>query len=141
MKEIITSIGNHENCVVCGARNDRGLHLQFVLQEDGSVHACFDCSGAFEGYAGRLHGGVISALLDGAMTHCISAHGHTAVTAELKVRYRHPVLTGVDAIIRGVIKQHSHPLFLMEAELSQNGEAKAIATAKFMEQPQLEQKD
>ena len=122
---------------MCGRANDRGLHLHFVLLEDGSVQASFDCGEAFEGYAGSLHGGVISALLDGAMTHCIFAQGHAAVTAELKVRYRHPVVTSRIAVVRGWMKRSSPPLYLMEAKLLQDGKVKATATAKFMDQPQL----
>ncbi len=131
----------HENCVVCGPSNDRGLHLQFVSLADGSVQASFDCGKAFEGYAGSLHGGVISALLDGAMTHCIFAHGHAGVTAELKVRYRHPVVIDHVAIVHGLIKLYSPPLYLMEAELLQDGQVKATATAKFMDQPQLAEEE
>ncbi len=127
----------HENCVVCGSSNDRGLHLQFVSLADGGVQASFDCSKAFEGYAGSLHGGVISTLLDGAMTHCIFAHGHAGVIAELRVRYRHPVVVDHIAIVRGRISRSSLPLYLMEAELLQDGQVKAIATAKFMDRPQL----
>ena len=131
----------HKNCVVCGTSNDRGLHLQFLSLEDGSVQASFDCGKAFEGYAGSLHGGVISALLDGAMTHCIFAHGHAGVTAELKVRYRHPVVVDHIAIVRGRICRCSPPLYLMEAELLQDGQVKATATAKFMDQPQLAEEE
>ena len=134
---IATSVRIHRNCVVCGPANHRGLHVQFVSQEDGSVRASFGCGRAFEGYAGSLHGGVISALLDGAMTHCIFAHGHAGVTAELKVRYRHPVVIDHTAIVRGWIRRSSSPLYLMEAELLQDGQVKATATAKFMDQPQL----
>jgi acyl-coenzyme A thioesterase PaaI-like protein len=39
---------------------------------DGGVEAHFDCSRIFEGYSHRIHGGVIAALLDGAMTNCCS---------------------------------------------------------------------
>jgi len=134
------SMPAHENCVVCGRSNDRGLHVQFVSLPDGSVQASFDCDRAFEGYAGRLHGGVISALLDGAMTHCIFAHGHAGITAELKVRYRHPVVTDHVAVVFGRIRNSSPPLYLMEAELLQDGQVKAIATAKFMAQAQLVEK-
>jgi len=66
----------HPNCIVCSPRHRCGFRLEFVLSEDGSVHAKFDCSKVFEGYPGLVHGGVISSLLDGAMTNCLFAHGH-----------------------------------------------------------------
>ena len=127
----------HENCVVCGPSNNSGLHVQFTQLDDGSTQASFGCGKAFEGYAGRLHGGVISALLDGVMTHCIFARGDVGVTGELKTRYRYPVVTDHPAIVRGWIKRCSPPLYLMEAELLQDGQVKVTATAKFMNQPQL----
>ena len=127
----------HKNCVVCGPSNDCGLHVQFKTLSDGSVQASFGCGKAFEGYAGRIHGGVISALLDGAMTHCIFARGDVGVTGELKVRYRHPVIVDLTAIVRGWIRRFSSPLYLMEAELLQDGQVKVIATAKFMAQSEL----
>ena len=130
------SMQTHNNCVVCGPSNDRGLHLQFVSLADGSAQTSFDCGKAFEGYTGSLHGGVISALLDGAMTNCMFARGYTVVTAELKVRFRHPVVTGTIATVRAWIDQSVPPLFLMKAELLQSGQVKATATGKFMDQTQ-----
>jgi len=79
---------------------------------------------------------VISALLDGAMTHCIFAQGHMGVTAELKVRYRHPVITGRIAVLSGRIRESRPPLYLMAAELLQDGQVKVTATAKFLALPQ-----
>lgn len=131
------AVSVHKNCVVCGPSNDRGLHVQFTELSDGRVQASFGCDRAFEGYAGRIHGGVISALLDGAMTHCIFARGHAGVTGELKVRYRYPVVVEQTAIVRGWVKRLSHPLYLMEGELLQNGQVKATATAKFMAESKL----
>ncbi|MBT3200514.1 MAG: PaaI family thioesterase [Phycisphaerales bacterium] len=127
----------HKNCVVCGSSNDRGLHVEFIPLADGGVQAFFQCGKAYEGYAGKIHGGVISALLDGAMTHCIFQQGDAGVTGELKVRYRHPVEVGQTAIVRGWIKRDATPLYITEAELIQDGQVKATATAKFMAQPQL----
>lgn len=127
----------HENCVVCGSSNDRGLHVQFIPLADGGVQAFFQCDKAYEGYAGKIHGGVISALLDGAMTHCIFACGKAGVTGELKVRYRHPVVVGQTAIVRGWINRVSGPLYITEAQLLQDQCVKAIATAKFMARSEL----
>ena len=86
-----------------------------------------------EGYPQTLHGGIIASLLDGAMTNCLFAHGHVAMTAELRVRYRKPVLIGPEMTIRAWITRSQPPLHLLEAELQQEGCAKAIASAKFFE--------
>lgn len=127
----------HSNCVVCSPSNDRGLRLQFSASEDGSVQARFDCDQAFEGYTDVLHGGTISSLLDGAMTSCLFAHGHPGVTAELTIRFRHPVRTGKPATVRAWIERCSPPLYVLKAEVVQNGQTKATASGKFMEQAQI----
>lgn len=127
----------HSNCVVCGTSNDRGLHLEFRTSEDGSVQAQFGCDTIFEGYASMLHGGVVSLLLDGAMTNCLFAHGHPGVTAELTVRFRHPVRTGGAVTVRAWIERCSPPLHVLRAELVQNGQIKATACGKFMDQARI----
>jgi uncharacterized protein (TIGR00369 family) len=123
----------HVNCIVCGRENPRGLHLQFSLASDGGVEASFDCQKVFEGYDNHLHGGVIAALLDGAMTNCLFAHGHLAVTAELTVRYRQPVAIGRPATVRAWIRQSSHGLHRMQAELQQENRLRVSAKATFLE--------
>jgi len=121
--------------MVCGRPRPAGLGLEFRLLSDGGVTADFDCAANFEGYGGMLHGGVVSAIADGAMTNCLFAHGIAAVTAELNVRFRHPVRLGTPLTVTARITRRAEPLFLVEAELTQAGQLKAKATGKFMETP------
>jgi len=124
----------HPNCVVCGAEHLFGMRLEFALLADGSVRAAFHRGEAFEGYPGLLHGGIISSLLDGAMTNCLYAHGQRGVTGELKVRFQHPVMTNQGAIVRAWIDHSSPPLHVLKAEIVQEELIRANATGKFMEQ-------
>jgi uncharacterized protein (TIGR00369 family) len=123
----------HPACVVCSDSNKRGLRLRYTPTEGDGVEAEMDCDRSLEGYGGRLHGGVIAAALDGAMTHCLFALGRTAVTAELNVRFKHPVATGRPATVRARLERDLGPLYLLEAELIQDGTVKAAASAKFLE--------
>jgi uncharacterized protein (TIGR00369 family) len=123
----------HPVCVVCGGTSARGLRIRYRPAGNDGVRAELDCDDSLQGYEGRLHGGVIAAALDGAMTHCLFALGRTAVTAELNVRYRHPVATGRPATVRSRLARDLAPLYLVQAELVQDGVVKAEATAKFME--------
>ena len=123
----------HAHCIVCGSALESGLGLKFVLCDDGSVEAHFECHRVFQGYDGMLHGGVTSTLLDGAMTNCLFAHGLVAVTAEMTVRFRHPIEVGVALIVRARIIRSQLVLHALEAELIQNGQVKAKAEGKFME--------
>jgi len=111
--------------------------LEFALLEEGSVETAFNCDKAFEGYANVLHGGVISSLLDGAMTSCMFAHGCSSVTAELNVRFRHLVVTGETATVRAWITRSAPPLYILKAEMLQDDQVKATATGKFMDQLNL----
>ncbi|NOQ21170.1 MAG: hotdog fold thioesterase [Candidatus Aegiribacteria sp.] len=128
----------HANCVVCSSLNEHGLGLSFKSLPDGSVEATFDCNQAFEGYRNVLHGGITSTLLDGAMTNCMFAHGIHAVTAELNIRFLHPVACCLSVTVRAWITRSSSKLHLLKAEISQNDQIMATATGKFVrieEQP------
>jgi uncharacterized protein (TIGR00369 family) len=110
-----------------------GLGLRYTPEADGVVSATFLGHCALEGYPGILHGGVIAALLDGAMTNCLFASGIRAVTAELQVRYLAPVSSAEPAEIRARLEASSHHgLFLLRGEIRQGGELKARAKSKFV---------
>ena len=123
--------------MVCGSENLSGLGLHFEANDDGSAKAVFQCDESFEGYPGILHGGVISSVLDGAMGNCMFAHGLATVTVEMTTRFRHPVVTGREAMVSARIRRASHPLYLLEAEIIQDGEIKATAKGKYYDQPKL----
>ena len=123
----------HAQCVLCGGDHPQGLRLAFRTHADGHVEATFACDRLYQGYTGYLHGGVISALLDSAMTNCLFAHGRVAMTGELKVRFLKPVIATRPAVVGARLAKSSPPLFHMEAELRQNDVVMARATARFME--------
>jgi uncharacterized protein (TIGR00369 family) len=122
---------NHPRCMVCGDANARGLRLDFTAAADGSVSAVFRCEDSFEGYAGIVHGGVVSSLLDGAMTNCLFARGIMAVTAELTVRFQRLLRVGKPARVRAWITRSSPHLHFLAAEITQSGSVAATARAKF----------
>jgi uncharacterized protein (TIGR00369 family) len=122
----------HANCMVCSPSSKHGLGLQFAVSKDGSVQATFNCDKVFEGYANVLHGGMISCLLDGAMTNCMFAHGYAPVTAELNVRFLRPVVIGEPSTVRAWIERSSSRLHRLKAEIVQNRQLKASAVGKFM---------
>ncbi len=123
----------HPFCLVCSGSNPHGLALKFDVKNDGSVTASFTGNPDMEGYQGLLHGGMIASLLDGAMTNCLFAHGLVAVTAELNVRFRKPVVIGREILIRAWMEKPDPPLYLMRADLNQDCCIKATAQGKFFE--------
>lgn len=122
----------HPFCFVCSGSNPMGMALRYAAQPDGSVSARFLGHSALEGYSGLLHGGVIAALLDGAMTNCLFARGLPALTVELKVRYHSSVAAADEVSVRAWLEDDSHVLYQLRAELMQGDAVKAHATGKFM---------
>ena len=122
----------HSECLMCGPANPAGLKLRFRVQPDGSVLSMFQCREALRSYPETLHGGVISALLDAAMTNVLFSIGIVGVTAELTVRFLAPVVLNQGAVVRATIEQDAHPLFYVRAELEQDRKLMARASAKFL---------
>ena len=127
----------HPQCIACSLTNRNGLHLKFDVADDKSVKADFQYNKVFEGYPGILHGGIISSILDSAMCNCMFARGKAAVTAEMTIKFQHPVATCRKATVSARIIQFSHSLYLLEAEIIQNGEVKVTTKGKFYNQPAL----
>jgi len=128
---------NHPHCVICGQSNGYGLRLDVRATAPGVAEGEFHCDHAFEGYPGLLHGGMTCALLDGAMTNCLFAHGRVAVTVELNVRFRNPVAIGRAVAIKAWIESSIPPLYVLAGEIRQDGELMATATGKFMEKSMM----
>ena len=127
-----TRAGRHPDCWVCAPANGHGLAVAFQADSEGGVAGEFPCDEEFVGYPGFLHGGVTSALLDGAMTNCLMARGTPGLTAQLEVRFLRPVRLGETARLRAWLEKSHAPLFILAAELRQNDDILATATGKFM---------
>jgi uncharacterized protein (TIGR00369 family) len=122
---------HHPACVVCG--HHAGLGADYRLAADGSIEATFDCSAALQGYPDRVHGGIITSLIDGAMTNCLFAYGVAAVTAELKVRFRQPTQLDRAATVRARLASRFPPLYRLTAEVVQDGSAVVTAEGAFVD--------
>lgn len=126
-------IETHQNCLLCGTKNPQSLGLTFNKKSDGSVSARCMAREEHQGYDGILHGGIIASLLDSAMTHCLFMHNIEAVTAELKVRYLHPIPCGSKINITARQTDEFPPLHRLRAELTLADKVVARADAKFIE--------
>ena len=83
------------SCFACGERNPHGLGLRFVTAIDGSVLANWRLRDLHEGFAGIIHGGIVSTVLDEAMSKAVAAGGEPGMTCRLEIR--HPV--GDEALV------------------------------------------
>lgn len=128
----ISAKNGHVKCLLCGEKNPWSLNLNFSPGSDGAVSARFQPHHGLQGYTDILHGGVIAALLDAAMTHCLFHHNIQAVTGDLHVRFVQPVSCDSVVSIRAWILSVSAPLYRLKAELLHEDQVMAWAEAKFM---------
>ena len=75
IKKVVRKHNNSGNCFVCGLDNPFGLHAAFYELEDGSVCALVTADPRHQSYPGRVHGGVICAMLDETMGPRHKRHG------------------------------------------------------------------
>jgi acyl-coenzyme A thioesterase PaaI-like protein len=123
----------HPHCISCSPEGASGLALQFCVRDDAGVHAEFACSQIYQGYPGFLHGGISSLLLDSAMANCLFAHQRVAVTARLIVRFLLPIAVDQTAVVKAWIREYEPPLYVLDAEIEQNGRILVRASAKFID--------
>jgi uncharacterized protein (TIGR00369 family) len=119
----------HHRCFGCGAANPTGLHLEFLIAEDGSVVCLATVPDRFEGQAHYLHGGIIATLLDEAMSKAVRASGRTAMTRHMEVDYLRPVPSGSELRIEGRLIRSAGRKHWTEARIV-NAKGIALAEAK-----------
>lgn len=98
----VNTLENDHYCFVCGEQNPHGLRLKFTLY-DGKAITEFIPQKIHQGYKDIVHGGIISTLLDEAMVKASLMQGMPAVTAEITVRFKNPLMAGEKAIVEAEI--------------------------------------
>lgn len=85
-----------------------------------------------QGYDGIMHGGVVAALLDAAMTHCLFHRGIQGLTGDLHVRFVHSISCDAQLEIRAWMEANRKSLYRLKAEIVCDGTVMAWAEATFM---------
>ncbi|HEX9113652.1 MAG TPA: PaaI family thioesterase [Nitrospirota bacterium] len=130
----MTNLLDNELCYVCGGKNPVGLAVDFEINwEARTIEAKFVPSESHQGYAGIVHGGVLSALLDEAMAKLASSLGGSpAVTAEITVKFRAPSAPGDELLVSGRLTDEGKRLVLAEARVTRGPIAIAEAKGKLL---------
>jgi acyl-coenzyme A thioesterase PaaI-like protein len=119
-------------CFVCGEENANGLRVPFQA-EGRRASATWTPGAGWESYKGVIHGGIISSVLDEAMSKAILSGGDEAFTAELRIRFRKKVSVAEVVMVNGWVVSAAKRRILAEATLtSENGEEKAHAWGVFL---------
>src|SRR5665811_1084069 len=84
---------NAKDCFICGMQNDVGLKARFYETQNNEVEVYFTPSDRYQGYPGRLHGGIAASVLDEAIGRAsqIIDSDVWGVTTDLKIKYRNPL--------------------------------------------------
>jgi uncharacterized protein (TIGR00369 family) len=125
-------------CFVCGRENPFSLKARFYELERGELLGVFDPLEEHQGYPGRLHGGIASAMLDETIGRAIGANEPDTwgVTVELSVRFRKPVPTGEEVRAIARITTDSRRIFEGSGEIVlTDGSVAVEATGKYMKMP------
>ncbi|MGO8795379.1 MAG: PaaI family thioesterase [Candidatus Sulfotelmatobacter sp.] len=122
----------NSNCFVCGGHNSLGLHLTFEHGSKG-VEATWVPNQAWESFEGTVHGGIITTVLDEAMSKAIMASGSQAFTVSLNIRFHSRTSPGERLHVCGWVTERRKRRILTEASLvAESTIERAHAWATFL---------
>ncbi len=95
--KVVQKQNNSKMCIICGMDNPLGVQAQFYEMEDKSLCGLFTFKEEHQSYPGRVHGGMISAMLDELACRAFWVYSPEilGVTISLQTKYRKPVPYGV----------------------------------------------
>ncbi|MBU1142353.1 MAG: PaaI family thioesterase [Firmicutes bacterium] len=128
---------NSDMCFVCGMNNQAGLHTNFYELEDHTILGIFKGSDIHQSYPSRMHGGIITALLDETIGRAIQMIDTSVwgVTVDLNIRFLKPVPLDQELKAVGKITSNRRVIFEGEGYLcDENNEILATCTGKYMKQ-------
>ncbi len=99
-KRTVGKQNNSDMCIVCGKVNPLSLRADFYILEDEILLCVTRGRDEHQSYPDRMHGGMISAILDETIGRAVQiAHPEVwGVTGKLEVTFRKPVR--LNAVIR-----------------------------------------
>lgn len=133
--KVIKKQNNSKMCIICGMDNPLGVGAQFYSMEDKSVMSLFRFRQEHQSYPGRVHGGVIAAMLDelGLRACWSSGEDIWGVTLSMEVKYRKPVPYETRLIGRGTVEKATNRFVIARTEiLDSHGAVLANAVVKYM---------
>ena len=136
--KVISRQRNSKMCIICGLDNEFGVRAAFYNMEDGSVMTKFQYHPNHQSYPGRVHGGLITAMLDelglrGLWAHHGGEEKDFGVTINLTTNYRKPVPYATDLIAKGVVVRETSRFVVVESQLmDMEGTVLADGTIKYI---------
>jgi uncharacterized protein (TIGR00369 family) len=125
-------------CLVCGVDNSAGFQARFLELEDGELVGIFRPRQEHQGYPGRLHGGLASAILDETIGRAINVADTQiwGVTVEFTAKFRKPVPLDREVRAVGRITRDGGRLFEGTGEIVlEDGSVAVEARGKYLKIP------
>lgn len=119
------------NCFGCGPQNVAGLAMAMRVQ-GSRVRGHVTLDHRHEGAPGVAHGGVLAAALDDLFGGVLVLLEQPAVTANLSVDYRAPVVLGAPLELLGWSESRTGRKLRLRGEMRQSGALVAQASALFL---------
>ena len=122
-------------CVVCGEHNPFSLFTKFYELEDNYIVGEFVPKDHHQSYPGRMHGGMISAVIDETIGRAVQIKDPDiwGVTGELKVRFLKPTPLGEPLYCFGKLTMENSRMFKGVALIeTKDGELLATGSATYV---------
>ncbi len=136
---------NSSYCFVCGLKNIAGVKVQFyetvTAEGDAEILARFAGQHCHQGYPGRMHGGVLTGVLDETIARAINYGSGVdverwGITAELNTRFLQPVPLEAEISARGRVLTQNRRMFTGSGEIYlPDGTVAVRAAGKFLKLP------
>ena len=130
---------NSKMCLVCGLKNPYGLHAHFYELDNGELLAIFRPREEHQGYPGRMHGGILTAVIDETIGRAITMHYDEmiwGVTMEFNIKFKKPVPTDAEIRVLGRITEDEGRIFIGTGEIVlPDGRVAVEGHGKYMKLP------
>ncbi len=136
--KVISKQKNSKMCFICGMENKDGLKAQFYNMEDGTVMTKFMYRDEHQSFPGRVHGGLLAAMLDelACRAYWVNDENVLGATLSLEVKYRKPVPYNTEIFGRGIVISNSSKFFTSDVNIcDENHNILTNAIVKYIKLP------
>lgn len=130
---------NSKMCLVCGLKNQFGLRSFFYELDNGELLAIFQAMEEHQGYPGRMHGGIATAILDESIGRVINVKHNDmvwGVTVEFNIKFKKPIPLNEDVRVICRLTEDSERVFEGTGEiLLADGKVAAEGWGKYVKLP------
>ena len=134
--KVLKKQNNASKCFICGIHNDFGLKTKYYEIEERRVLGVFEGGDLHQSFPGRMHGGIVAALLDETIGRAMQIGDPDlwSVTIDLTTKYLKPMPLAETLYVVGWIDQVRHGVHFGQGYIcNTNQEILASATARYFE--------